>query len=510
MFDKQRHRLEGFKKRFFKDTDGDFEEGGEVNAATQKRNRSITFVALTVVSVIAFAVWRFTLPAEPQEAQHETVGFGAIVTDDFTDKDNQSALTFQQDKINQLEQSLTKFEGTLNRFGESLQSELENIKTTSKRNQESQYAGLEQQMQQKLDEIEALKAQLETQLTESLNAQSHQSTANSAQGDTFGQYRLPPRASIDNNVDTSNINEFTYQRQDDIAFSGDAFDSFEFHWQASIDEKKSRRTTDNYVPTGTFVTAVVTGGADANAGVSGQGDTSPIVFQTVNQGILPNGKKSKLDNCTITGAVYGEISSSRGVARTNRMSCIQDNGDILDIPVNATVFNFGRNGIRGTTILKNGKIVQMAGIAGILEGLGDAGKALAQTTTPTALGPSQSVDADKVGLSLLGGATESVGSKLADYYIKLAELYHPIVEVNPGAVVNIVFLEGFPLDPLLAEEYETRIQAQREQVSSTNQILDVITNAPALPQVNQTAPINPLAQKLTQQGLNSVGFGREE
>ncbi|MFZ3532926.1 conjugal transfer protein TraB, partial [Vibrio harveyi] len=99
---------------------------------------------------------------------------------------------------------------------------------------------------------------------------------------------------------------------------------------------------------------------------------------------------------------------------------------------------------------------------------------------------------------------------LADYYIKLAELYHPIVEVNPGAVVNIVFLEGFPLDPLLAEEYETRINEQREQVSSTNQILDVITNAPHLPQVNQTTPINPLAQKLTQQGLNSVGFGREE
>lgn len=509
MFDKQRHSLDGLKKRFFKDTDGDFDEGGEVNAATQKRNRSITFVVLTVVSVIAFAVWRLTVPAEPQETQHEAVGFGAIVTDDFTDKDNQSALTFQQDKINQLEQSLTKFEGMLSRFGDSLESELENIKTTTNRNQESQLAGLEQQMQQKIDEIEALKAQLETQLTESLNAE-NQSTANTAQGNTFGQYRLPPRAAIDDNVDTSNINEFTYRRQDDIAFSGDAFDSFEFHWQASVDEKKSRRTTDNYVPTGTFVTAVVTGGADANAGVSGQGDTSPIVFQTVNQGILPNGKKSKLNNCTITGAIYGEISSSRGIARTNRMSCIQDNGDILDIPVNATVFNFGRNGIRGTTILKNGKIVQMAGIAGILQGLGDAGKALAQTTTPTALGPSQSVDSDKIGLSLLGGATESVGSKLADYYIKLAELYHPIVEVNPGAVVNIVFLEGFPLDPLLAEEYEARIQAKREHASSANQILDVISNAPILPQTNQTAPINPLAQKLTQQGLNSVGFGREE
>ena len=128
------------------------------------------------------------------------------------------------------------------------------------------------------------------------------------------------------------MNEFQYQEQDDIAFSGDAFDSFEFHWQASLEERQSRRTTDNYVPTGTFVTAVVTGGADANGGVSGQGDTSPVVFQTVNQGILPNGQKSKLKDCTITGAVYGEISSSRGVARTNRMSCIQPNGDILAGP----------------------------------------------------------------------------------------------------------------------------------------------------------------------------------
>ncbi|CAK1769014.1 hypothetical protein VCRA2116O30_1410001 [Vibrio crassostreae] len=51
---------------------------------------------------------------------------------------------------------------------------------------------------------------------------------------------------------------------------------------------------------------------------------------------------------------------------------------------------------------------------------------------------------------------------------------------------------------------------QREQVSNSNQLLDVITNAPSLPQTTQTAPINPLAQKITQQGLSDVGFGREE
>ncbi|ENM5770882.1 conjugal transfer protein TraB [Vibrio mimicus] len=510
MFDKQKDTLDRVRKRFFKDADGDFEDGVRVNAATHKRNRTITFVVLMVLGAMAFVVWRLTLPSPSRETPTQAVGFGAVVTDDFTDKDNQSALTLQQNKINQIEQSLTTFEGTLDRFGQSLKTELENMKIRSERDQASQLTALEQQMQQKLAEVETLKAQLETQLAAGQNAEQHQTQPDANQGDTFGQYKLPPRPSLGDNIDHTNMDEFQHQKPDDAAFSGDAFDSFEFHWQASVDEKKAHRTADNYVPTGTFVTAVITGGADANAGVSGQGDTSPIVFQTVNQGILPNGKQSRLSNCTVTGAVYGEISSSRGVARTNRLSCIQDNGDILDIPVNATVFNFGRNGIRGTTILKNGKIVQMAGIAGILQGVGDAGKALAQTTTPTALGPSQSVDSDKVGLSLLGGATESVGSKLAEYYIKLAELYHPIVEVNPGALVNIVFLEGFPLDPLLAEEYAARINEQREQISSTNQRLDVITNPPALPQVSQTAPTNPLAEKLTQQGLNRVGFGREE
>lgn len=502
MFDKPKDALDRFKKRVFKDTNGDFEDGGMVNAVTRKRNRTITFTVLLILTVLAFVVWRLTLSPQEQSKDIQDIGFGAIVTDDFTDKDNQSALTFQQDKINQIEQSLARFEGTLSRFGQSLTSELENMKKANERDTKSQLTELEQQMQQKLDEVDALKVQLEMQLASALNASDplNQHNVESYQGSTFGQYKLPPRPAINRNRDTAKVNEFQYQEQDDVAFRGDAFDSFEFHWQASVEERQSRRTTDNYVPTGTFVTAVITGGADANGGVSGQGDTSPIVFQTVNQGILPNGQKSKLKDCTITGAVYGEISSSRGVARTNRMSCIQPNGDILDIPVNATVFNFGRNGIRGTTILKNGKIVQMAGIAGILQGIGDAGKALSQTTTPTALGPSQSINSDKIGLNLLGGATESVGSKLADYYIKLAELYHPIVEVNPGAIVNIVFLEGFPLDPLLADEYETRINDQREQVSNSNPLLEVITNAPSLPQTTQMAPINPLAQKITHKG----------
>lgn len=238
------------------------------------------------------------------------------------------------------------------------------------------------------------------------------------------------------------------------------------------------------MPSGTFVTAKITGGADANAGVFGQSDTAPIVFQTVHDGVLPNGEKSHLNNCTIIGGVYGELSSSRGIVRTNSLSCIKD-GRIIDIPVQGTAFNFGRNGIRGTSVLRNGKIVQMAGISAILTGLGETGAGLASTTSTSALGSTSSINSEDVGLSLLGNATSEVGSKLSDYYIALAEQYHPFIEINPGGLVNIVFTQGFPLDEESIEQYEQQLAQEQASQAQSNSILETITLNPLANEVNQ-------------------------
>ena len=131
----------------------------------------------------------------------------------------------------------------------------------------------------------------------------------------------------------------------------------------------------------------------------------------------------------------------------------------------------------------------MAGVSGILTGLGETGKGVSQTTSTSALGSTTSISTEDFGLNLLGNATASVGAKLADYYIGLAEMYHPIVDINPGAMVNIVFLEGFPLDPLEAAEYE---QSQKdENTSQSNQVMEVISS------VTQ----NPLANQIQSQGI---------
>lgn len=458
-------------KKLAADPDGDFNDGNEVNNKNKTRNNNISIIIFSIFAIAALAGYQLTRP--PSNALQESipVDFAAIVEDDFTTKDNQSALSTQQLELTDQQIKIDKLESAIS----GIKSQSEN----SAKAQKESFLRFEKRITRYFEQA---KADSELKLKKSIENRDNQINSNNAEPlpshDDFGAIPRPPRPSILTPLNVDD-NEFDYKPSQRQSFSSGGIDSFDFVWALEEEEKK-RRTIENYVPTGTFVTAVVTGGADANAGALGQGDTAPMVFQTLNEGILPNGQKSRLKNCTITGATYGEISSSRGIVRTNRMSCIFKNGEIIDLPVKGTVFNFGRNGIRGTTILKNGKIVQMAGISGILTGIGETGKALSTTTSTSALGSSSSIDPASAGLNLLGNATESVGSKLADYYIKLAELYHPIVELNPGNVVNIVFLAGFPLDPLGIEEYEEKIAEENTTQSGSNQILDVITNNPLM------------------------------
>ncbi|CAH7350249.1 MULTISPECIES: TrbI/VirB10 family protein [Vibrio] len=482
--------LDNLRKKLFRDAQGEFEQGGEVNEQTQNRNKNITIISFILLALAAFAVYRATRPDTSNNAVETAppVEFGTIVEPDFTEKDNQSALSLQQNSLSNLEKKLEETMSLLTSLSDETERKIEKAKIETQRLVEQEVRKESQETEERLkNRIKELEAQSMTGAPQTNPNEQYGSTVNTPT--TFGARTLPPRPAAYSN-DNPDIEEMQYKGPEQAAFANDAFDSHDFFWEESENER-DRKTTENYVPTGTFVTAVVTGGADANAGVLGQGDTTPVVFQTVNKGVLPNGKKSHLNDCTITASAYGEISSSRGIVRTNRMSCILENDEILDLPIKGTAFNFGRNGIRGTTILKNGKIVQMAGIAGILTGLGETGQALSQTTSTSALGSTQSINSEDALVNLLGNATSSVGSKLADYYIKLAELYHPIVEINPGAVVNIVFLEGFPLDPVKAEEYEQQLSEEAMQSTNSNQILDIITNT----------PLNPLAKDMTQQGI---------
>lgn len=220
----------------------------------------------------------------------------------------------------------------------------------------------------------------------------------------------------------------------------------ETHAQENNDDNNSDiRTPKTWVPAGTFARVVLLVGADANASVNGQSDTVPILMRFLDQGTLPNGFHSHLKGCFALASIYGDISSERGEARLNKLSCTKKDGSILEIPVQGFIAFAGKEGIRGIPVMRNGKILTMAGISGALSGVGSALAQGAQTQSISPLGTTTTVTGSQVWRSgAYTGASTAMG-ELANYYIKRANQYHPIISIGSGTVSTVVFQTGFSL-----------------------------------------------------------------
>lgn len=263
------------------------------------------------------------------------------------------------------------------------------------------------------------------------------------------------------------------------------------------------KTAKDYVPPGTFAKAVLLSGADTNAGVHGQTDTTPIVMRILDNGTLPNGSHSSLKGCFVTAAAYGDASSERGQIRLQHLSCIRPGNHILDIPIEGTINDMGGNdGIRGHVVMRNQKLIWNAGISGFLSGIGSAMQQSATTQSISPLGVTNAIKSGKVlEHSAYGGANTALG-KLADYYIKLADMYHPIVQVHAGSQVNIVFLKGFSLTEGIPEtekvvsEKDTKMEVTNSQETGNPNLMQSIKNSH-------------LGQHIAEQEGNNINNGEE-
>ena len=218
----------------------------------------------------------------------------------------------------------------------------------------------------------------------------------------------------------------------------------DFSASVSASDRLPAMNPMDYVPAGTFAKAIVLEGADTDAGANGQSNTSPMLFRIIGNGILPNHHHSHLKGCVVTAAAYGDISNERGIIRLQRLSCTYAGGQIVDVPVKGTVAGpGGKNGVRGIKVLRSDSMLKMAGLSGILSGIGGGLSQQYTTTSVSPLGNTTSVNPSQT--FLYGGANgvNTAFSKLADYYMKLANQYHPIIQVNAGTVVDVVFEQGF-------------------------------------------------------------------
>lgn len=206
-------------------------------------------------------------------------------------------------------------------------------------------------------------------------------------------------------------------------------------------------TAENYVPAGSFVKAVLLSGLDASAGVTTQGNPRPVLLRLVDPGNLPNATKSHLRDCFITAAGIGDISSERAYLRLETLSCKRTDGTILDIPVYGTVVGTdGKDGIRGKPVWREGALLQRAAAAGALSGFGNAINQTYTTNSISPLGTTQTVDPNAIWKTGAASGASNAMNKLADYNIKRAEQYQPVIQISAGTKVDVLFLKGFYLE----------------------------------------------------------------
>ena len=214
-----------------------------------------------------------------------------------------------------------------------------------------------------------------------------------------------------------------------------------------------------WLPAGAHAEAVVLAGVDASAGVSSQGDPRPVLMRITGPAWTAaedgTAMQVDVDGCTVTGAAHGDLSSEKVYVRLRTMTCAVPDpgtgerpGAVIETDVAGFVAGSGKTGVRGPVVSREGALVEKAFLAGVVSGLGQG---VSQAFQPQAVATGTGATVANTGLGEIGRAglgagASSAGQKVADYMIRRAEQYQPVVQLQAGTRVTLVFLEGARID----------------------------------------------------------------
>jgi len=211
--------------------------------------------------------------------------------------------------------------------------------------------------------------------------------------------------------------------------------------------KKISREQGAWLPSGSFMKAVLLSGLDAPTSGGSQAEPYPVLLGITDISTLPNRFKMNLKECFVVGAGYGNISDERAYIRAENLSCVRNDGKVIDVPLKGHVVGEdGKLGMRGRLVSKQGQQIAMAIFAGTLSGLGTALRPQQPITYQELTGGSTgAVYRPPVSDVLESAALGGVGSaldKVAEHYLKMAEKLFPVIEVDAGRHIEIMVLKG--------------------------------------------------------------------
>lgn len=207
-----------------------------------------------------------------------------------------------------------------------------------------------------------------------------------------------------------------------------------------------------YLPIGSIITGTLINGMDAPTGQGARRDPFPATLRIQKEAILPNHFSLDVRECFLQVSGYGDMSSERAYLRGEAISCVRNDGGIIEASLDSYVVGEdGKAGARGRLVSKEGQLLARSLMAGFLEGVSGAFNVKEAPALRISSGGSddipilkQSFDSDRMAGGFAKGTGNALG-RLADYYMDMADSIFPVIEIDAGRQLDVVVTKGTSL-----------------------------------------------------------------
>jgi conjugal transfer pilus assembly protein TraB len=210
---------------------------------------------------------------------------------------------------------------------------------------------------------------------------------------------------------------------------------------------------DMFLPAGSIMSGTLITGLDAPTSNQARRDPFPALLRIKSEAILPNRYKMDIRECFLIASGYGDMSSERAYLRAERMSCIKNDGAVIESSMDAySVGEDGKAGIRGRLVSKNGQIIGNALMSGFVAGITHAfsPQSVQSINTSPVSGANQAFQYPSPQLiagQAMAGGVQGAAQQIAGYYLAMARNIFPIIEVDAGRKIDFVMIRGISLNP---------------------------------------------------------------
>lgn len=323
----------------------------------------------------------------------------------------------------------------LNKENEELTKQIQRLE--AKNRDKTEFKAMEERFNQK---IEALTKELEA--VKGIQVEGHQAALGSN-----GQISLQPNPFADG------AQEAIEAQAKRNKHTGPMIRVFSEEDQEDRAKDKSKKAIKNvpadseaYIPAGSIITGTILSGGDFPTNKGGFDNPTPLLIRISKHAILPNRFKTDIRECFLLTGGRGDLSSERVKLRGETLSCVRDDGSVIEAKLNSYVTGEdGKEGVKGRLVSKQGQLIARSLVSGFASGLSEVFDVNAVPTVTTSSDGSVEYQSVYSSDAMQGAAVKGFSNameRISDFYLEMAKDIFPVVEINAGRQVDIVVISG--------------------------------------------------------------------